>query len=101
MIIVGEVIFLVLMVASLLTLYGLDRPGHSSDPHIAWYMTLTTWTTLLIDSVFFMSTSGHLRGTAARVVLLVLFTARVVLAFWLAHMVLRGRYRRRKIDEDP
>lgn len=93
MILASRVLFLVLIFISVGTLVSLGDPRTYRDRQVSWYLALSAWIALLIDSTFLSITYGLSREHWVAWLLLGFIALRVPVQGWLWWMIERGKHR--------
>lgn len=89
MTVIGEVLFFLLVVANVVTLFKLSSPFSYRDRGVATWLALSSWSALLFDAGFLTAVLGF-GGTWVELALLLSLTLRLALSVWLIWNLPRG-----------
>ena len=79
---IGEVLFLLLVLANLIVLFRLGSPLSYRDRGVAAWLALTSWSALMFDAGFLIAVL-RFGGTWVQVALLLSLAIRLALTVWL------------------
>lgn len=78
----GEILFVLLVIANVVTLFRLGSPFSYNNRDVAAWLWGTSWSALLFDAGFLIAILGF-GGTWVQVALLISLTLRLALSVWL------------------
>lgn len=93
MILAGQILFGMSVALGIAVVVALGRPTRYPDRGVAWYLSATAWSALLIDGLFFLALLGMAVGMWASYLLLVFVGLRNSVSGWLLWMILRAKRR--------